>query len=432
MSAKRSVCIEAERSFLGAILIKPDLFPSCSVIAEDFGNDRHRTIFAAMAKVDLEGVGIDLVTLKNEIAQSGQIAQAGGLAYIAGIVDGVPAVSAERLAAWEQIIRQAAAIRRVEAAFERGLEELKSGADAASAIETARQGLDRVSTSCGTSVNLAVSQQVDAASKAMQTPPSPESGVSTGIPSLTRLAGTFGAGKSIVVAARPGTGKTTLLINIGETAARSGKGALMFSAEMQAIEIHKKRLCAESGLSEFRLENGLNPREREAFDRAISRVRTRPFFIDDTPALTLTEIRAKCRFIQALPEGLGLVIVDYLQLFVQSPKYGTREGAVADFSRGLKRLSMDLGVPVLCASQLNRSSEREEREPRLSDLRESGAIEQDADLVLFLHREDGSDNVRAILAKARNRATGRTDLRFNGALSRFEDPAFEENASDAA
>lgn len=157
----------------------------------------------------------------------------------------------------------------------------------------------------------------------------------------------------------------------------------------------------------------------------MTRTKAEPFYIEDNPAQTLTELRAKARFLQALPEGLALVAVDYLQLFVASPKFGTRESAVADFSRGLKRLAMDLGVPVVCAAQLNRNAEKEEREPRLSDLRESGSIEQDADLVLFLHREN-EDTVRAILAKARNRATGRTDLRLNGPIYRFEEPAHED------
>ena len=415
-----SESIEAERLFVGSLLVNPTYLPAIAIKPDDFGEPRLRTIFTTIARLDRTGIGFDLGTLKNELQATGQLAAAGGVPYVGGLVDGMPPATAEVVARWEQIIRRASKLRRVIVAAETMKGVAEQSGNGSDALDEARRILDETERNVlGTSIS--PGDGVREALRGLRTP-AHERGLQTGIPGLDRLLGPLVAKNLLVIAARPGGGKSALAAQIAENVARRGHGVLFVSAEMSLTEIQSRRILGESGLSESRIADGrLSLAESSDLEEAVDAVASRPFYIlEGTPSPT--EIRVHARRVRADEHGLGLVVVDYLQLLAAQSKFQSRENAVSEMSRALKKLAGDLEVPVVAACQLNRESKKgEEREPRLEDLRESGAIEQDADLVLLLHRIASSEErINAILPKARNRKQGRTELRFRGEVFRFE------------
>ena len=425
-----SESIEAERALLGAVLVTPALLPAVSLTAADFGEPRLRAIFAAIATLDGDQTGVDLVTVKSELQRTGKMDGAGGVAYVAGLVDGLPSVTAETLARWEKVIRDGAKLRRVKEAagiMARVAEETGNGADA---LDEARRLLDETERHVLT-FDLDPAAGVREAHRNLLRPASEARGIRTGIADVDRLTGPLVPGNVVIIAARPGCGKSAIAAQIAEDVARSGKGVLFVSAEMTRGELHERRILCESGFSGERIRRGLSLQDAQALDDTVEAIAARPFYvIEGTP--TPTEVRAQARMVAGRPHGLGLVVVDYLQLLAPAAgKFQTREGSVSETSRALKALAMSLAVPLVACCQLNRELEkREDSEPRLSDLRESGSIEQDAHMVLFLHRvADSEERFIAHLAKNRNGAKGRTELRFRGEVFRFESRAGAEWAA---
>ena len=424
-----SESIHAERAILGAVLVSPSLLHAVTLTSSDFGESRLRVVFAAIATLDANGTGIDLVTVKGQLEMAGKITAAGGVAYVAGLVDGLPPVNADAIARWEAVIRDGARLRRVKEAAEIMAKVADETGNGASALEEARRLLDETERHV-LAFDLARGAGVREALQSLRQP-SIVRGLATGIPDLDRLLGPLVPGNLVIVAARPGVGKSALAAQVAEDVSRTGKGVLFVSAEMSRAEISRRRILNETGLGETVIGRGLSVTDARDIEETVEAIAARPFYvIEGTP--TPTEIRAQARMVGAQPGGLGLVVVDYLQLLSPTPgKFQTREGAVAETSRALKKLAGELGVPVLAACQLNRdSTKREDPEPRLADLRESGAIEQDADLVLMLHRiAESEERVNAILEKARNRKRGRVELRFRGEIFRFESTAPEPGSA---
>lgn len=419
-----SESIEAERALLGAVLVTPALLSAVSISASDFGESRLRTIFSAIATLDADQTGVDLVTVKSELQRTGKMAGAGGVAYVAGLVDGLPSVTPETLARWEKLIADGAKLRKVKDAagiMARVAEETGNGADA---LDEARRILDETERRV-LSFDLEPAAGVHEAHSNLLRPEREARGIRTGIPAIDRLTGPLVPGNVVIIAARPGGGKSAIAAQVAESVARSGKGVLFVSAEMTRTEIHERRILCESGLSGERIRRGLSVQDAQALDETVAAIAARPFYVIEG-APTPTEIRAQARMVAGKPHGLGLVVVDYLQLLAPAAgKFQTREGSVSETSRALKAMAMALSVPLVACCQLNRELEkREDSEPRLSDLRESGSIEQDAHMVLFLHRvADSEERFIAHLAKNRNGAKGRTELRFRGEVFRFESRA---------
>ncbi len=425
-----SESIEAERGLLGAVLVTPSLLPVVSLSAGDFGEARLRTIFTAIATLDSDQTGVDLVTVKGELQRTGKMEAAGGVAYFAGLVDGLPSVTPEILARWEKAVRDGAKLRRVREAaaiMARVAEETGNGADA---LDEAQRLLDETERHV-LAFELDAAHGVREAHRNLLKPASQARGIRTGIADLDRLTGPLVPGNVVIIAARPGGGKSAIAAQMAENVTRSGKGVLFVSAEMTRAELHERRILCESGLSAERIRRGLSLQDSHALGDTVEAVAARPFYVlEGTP--TPTEIRAQARMVASRAHGLGLVVVDYLQLLAPAAgRFQTREGSVSETSRALKALAMSLSVPLVACCQLNRDLEkREDSEPRLSDLRESGSIEQDAHMVLFLHRvADSEERFIAKLEKNRNGARGRTELRFRGEIFRFESRAGEAAAA---
>ncbi|MBX7187804.1 MAG: AAA family ATPase [Vicinamibacteria bacterium] len=422
-----SESIEAERALLGAVLVTPALLPAVSLSAGDFGEPRLRAVFAAVATLDADQTGVDLVTVKNELQRTGKMEAAGGVGYVAGLLDGIPTVTPETLARWEKVVRDGAKLRRVKDAAAIMARVAEDTGNSADALDEARRLLDETERHV-LSFDIDSAAGVREAHRNLLTPASEARGIRTGIPGLDRILRPSPApGNVLIIAARPGGGKSAIAAQIAENVARSGKGVLFVSAEMTRSEIHERRILCESGLSVERIRRGLSLKDARALNEAVEAIAARPFYvIEGTP--TPTEIRAQARMVAGRAHGLGVVVVDYLQLLAPAAgKFQTREGNVSETSRALKGLGGALSVPVVACCQLNRDVEkRENSEPRKSDLRESGSLEQDAHQILFLHRgEDSSERVIAVLGKNRNGAEGRTELRFRGEVFRFESPAHE-------
>jgi replicative DNA helicase len=421
---------EAERMVLGAVLVSPTIYPTVAHLApEVFATRRHQRIWESIQRLDEQGQPVDLVTLKHDLEKHGRLAEVGGAGYLAALLDGVPRQT--NVETWAAIVRERSNVRKVRAAGNEILQLAKSpDADGSTILERGLEILTSAALTIGTEVDLDVAAGIDQAMRDLEASANGEAaGFTSGIALIDQRIGPLTRGQVVIIGARTGVGKSTLLANIGDAVAAQGGSVLLFSAEMSAAEINRRRLLAHAGVSSGHFEpNGITatPKEWERVARANEALRTRPFFVEAS-APTPTEMRAKSRYVKAAACGLDVVLADYIQLFPagQGKRGETREAEVARVSRALKRLAMDLDVVVIAASQLNREFEqRKDGRPRLSDLRESGSLEQDADVVLLLHgTDDDRDGVEFQVAKHRNR--GRSSwlqIGFDGASHRFHDP----------
>ena len=433
---------DAERTVLGAILVDNQAFNSAAEVLtrDDFYRDAHRRIFEAMAALAEKSEPIDLVTLKNELSHTQSLETAGGVTYLAGLVEGVPRL--ENVLPWSRIIREASVLRNLIHASSRIAQEATDAQDTADAIldraeqaifaiaeRKIRAGLVPVKDFIKTTFE---SIEKQALSKDSIT------GVPTGFIDLDRLTSGFQKGDMLILAARPAMGKTSLALNIARTAAQvTAEPVAIFSLEMSKEQLVKRLIFAEA-----RIESGLVTRGQlrdsdwGKLTTAWADLHKLPLFIDDASFLTPLELRAKCRRLKA-EHGLGLVVVDYLQLMGSGSRAENRQQEISSISRSLKGLAKELEVPVLALSQLSRAPEaRTDRRPQLSDLRESGAIEQDADVVMFIYRdsvykptEENRGSAELIIAKQRNGPTDTVNLVFLREFTRFENRAPEDYGS---
>lgn len=428
----------AEQSVLGGMLLSKDAIADVveSLRASDFYKPAHETIYEAILSLYGHGSPADAITVADELKKRGELTRVGGAAYIHTLIASVP--TAANAQYYAEIVKEHAIMRRlIEAgtkiaqlgyANETEVDTLVDQAQAEIyAVTDGNAKEDYVSFSDALEETI---NEIDANSNR----PDGVYGVPTDFIELDELTGGLHGGQMIVIAARPGVGKSTLALDIARSAAiHHHMATVFFSLEMSRTELAMRILSAEGKISMGRLKKGdLDTEGWTNLATLQGRIDSAPLFIDDSPNMTLMEIRAKCRRLKQRND-LKLVVLDYLQLMSSGKKVESRQQEVSEFSRSLKLLAKELDVPVIALSQLNRGSEqRTDKRPMVSDLRESGSIEQDADMVILLHREDmyNPDSERVgeadmIIAKHRGGPTRTIPLAFSGKYSRFNNMANE-------
>jgi replicative DNA helicase len=433
--------LEAEKSVLGAILIHNEAFNHAAELLDsrDFFRDAHRRIFDKMIGLSERGDAIDFVTLKEELSRSGDLEEVGGPAYIASLADGVP--RSANVEYYAKIVKEKSTLRSLIHSANKILTEAYEAEEEpdllldeaeraifAIAEDRIRAGFvplrDLVQSSFTTIEKL---QQ----HKGMVT------GVPTGFVDLDEMTSGLQPSDLVLVAARPSMGKTSFVLNIAQhvgTATDMTVG--FFSLEMSKEQLFMRLLTAEARIDAHRFRSGyLNEKDYGRLSHALGTLAEARVFIDDTASIGVLEMRAKARRLKA-EHGLHLIIIDYIQLMSGRGRFESRQAEIASISRSLKGLAKELGVPIVALSQLSRASEtRADHRPQLSDLRESGALEQDADVVMFIYREeqyreaDGSQKegvegtAEIIIGKQRNGPVGTVKLAFIKEHTRFENLA---------
>ncbi|MGA2251852.1 replicative DNA helicase [Terracidiphilus sp.] len=439
--------IDAEKTILGAILLDNAAHSEAAekLEADDFSLDSHKRIYIRMSELMDEQRAVDIVTLSHQLAKYKEVESVGGVAYLASLTEGLPRrpVIEEyiRIVKDKSLLRRlmmicSAAIARAADQSETALEVL--GAAEAGLLEVSEKGvgdgfqsLDQiVANSFGTIDNLyKQSREV--------------TGLATDFYELDRMTSGLQKGELIIIAARPSMGKTAFAINMAQNAAvNHGAVVAVFSLEMSKESLLRRMLASQAWVDQRKLQTGFIAREdQEKLQRALNDLVESKMFIDDTAGISLAEMRAKSRRLRQKAGKIDLIVVDYLQLMSATlpsaggKKYENRVQEVAAISRGLKALAKELEVPVVALSQLSRASEKrgDDKRPLLSDLRESGSIEQDADVVAFIHREayynrdeeqSAADKAKSeiIIAKQRNGPTGVVYLNFLSSFTRFDNP----------
>lgn len=439
--------VQAEQSVLGGLVLDNDSWDTVAdrVGEEDFYRRDHRLIFRAIAKLVGEQKPFDVVTLSEWLEQTGELDAAGGLAYLALLAKETP--SAANIAAYADIVRERSVLRQLihigteiaDSAYQPAGREMKQ------LLEEAEQKVFRIADqrARGAGGFKPIKSLLSAAIDRIDTLFRSEghlTGVSTGFTDFDEMTSGMQPSDLIIIAGRPSMGKTTFAMNIAEhVAIREKVPVAVFSMEMPGEQLAMRMMSSLGRIDQHRVRTGkLEDDEWPRMTSAINILADTALFIDDTAALTPTEVRARCRRLCREHGQLGLVVLDYLQL-MQSPGSGeNRVAEISDISRSLKALAKELNVPVIALSQLNRNLEqRPNKRPVMSDLRESGSIEQDADLIIFIYRDevyhpDTADKGTAeiIIAKQRNGPIGTTRLTFLGQYTRFENFIADPYASE--
>jgi len=438
---------EAEQAVLGAMLLDQDAALKAVQILDDtsFYREGHRRIFRAMVQLLDRGDVVDPLVLRAELDRHGDLESAGGMEYLAELLDAVP--TAANVEFHARIVRDKALLRRlidvgtqlVQAAYE-------GRHDVSTLLDEAEQKVFEVSNARGTQEVVRIKELMWQAMERIEARDRGDEsvrGIPSGFTDLDNKTNGFQRSDLIIVAARPSMGKTSFCLNIAANAALEGKNPVaIFSLEMSKDQLVERLLSAEAFVDLHRLRSGgLRSEDYPKLSRAAGLLGTAPIWIDDTPALTLLEMRSKARRLKA-EHDIALVIVDYLQLIRGGGRSESRQEEISYISRSLKALARELQTPVIALSQLSRAPEQRggDRRPMLSDLRDSGAIEQDADLVVFIYRpemyasllekEDTEEGVAEVMvAKHRNGPTGTIKLAFLKQYTRFDN--FSERGTDA-
>ncbi len=429
---------------LGAIVGNNDVFSNVAEIvsADDFAHQGHGQIFAAMLALDNRQQRVDPLTLAEELKEKGHLGSAGGTAYLAQLDQAVP--FGHNAVEYAQIIKDRA-VRRSLAAVGREILELASQETGRveELLDESERKVFNIAEKKRVGDLIAMGELMEPALTLldkMKASASGITGLSTGFVDLDQQLTGLHPGELIILAARPGVGKTSLAMNIALHAARKeGKAVGVFSLEMPSVQLVTRLLATAARVDMKKLRGGrLSQIDMEKITETANELFNLKLFIDDSGALSSFDLRAKARRLKAKEPDLGLLVIDYLQLMHQKGKVESRQLEVSEISRALKQLAKELNLPVIALSQLNRKvEERKGGKPMLSDLRESGAIEQDADVVMFIHRDDeGEDGeggggssfkttipVELIIAKQRNGPIGSVDLLFLSEYTRFESKA---------
>lgn len=429
--------LPAEQCVLGAMLLSKDAIADVveHLRVEDFYKPAHATIFGAVLDLYGRGEPADAVTVADQLAKSGELLRIGGAPYLHTLSASVPI--AANAGYYARIVTEQAILRRL---VEAGTRIAQMGYSAEGEVD---QLVDRAQAEIYDVTQQRTAEDYQPLANLMQgaieeieaihSRGGALVGVPTGFSDLDELTNGLHPGQMIIIAARPAMGKSTVGLDLSRSASiKNGLTSAIFSLEMGRNEILMRLLSAEAKVPLQNLRNGkMSEQDWMRLARTQSELSEAPLYIDDSPNLTLMEIRAKCRRLKQRND-LRLVIVDYLQLMTSGKRVESRQQEVSEFSRSLKLLAKELEVPVIAISQLNRGPEqRTDKKPMLSDLRESGSLEQDADMVMLLHREDAYDREARpgeadfIIAKHRNGPTGTITVAFQGHYSRFVDMANE-------
>ena len=426
--------LEAEKAVLGAVLIHStqiNLAVELGIASQDFYRHAHQQIFDKMVSLSERNEVIDLVTLKEELNRAGNLNEVGGPAYIAALVDGVP--KSTNVEYYAKIVKEKAILRSLIGSANKILSTAyQAEADSDEQLDRAEQSIFEIADQRlkGGFVKLheLLPGGVETIEK-LQEHKDFLTGVPTGFTELDRLTSGFQPSDLVIVAARPAMGKTSLALNIAQyVGTKTEKTVGVFSLEMSKEQLFLRMLTSEARINARRFRDGyLGSEEYKKLSDALGALGEASVFIDDSSSITVLEMRAKARRLKS-EHGLHLLIVDYLQLMQGRGRFENRNLELASISRSLKSLAKELKVPVVALSQLSRAPEsRSEHRPQLSDLRESGALEQDADVVLFIYREDQYDRkaenentAEVIIGKQRNGPTGTVRLAFLKEITRFE------------
>jgi replicative DNA helicase len=429
--------LDAERLILGAILTDENAFIQVagSLLPEDFSLEKHRRIFGRIMAIHERGERIDRITLVDDLMRQGQLESVDGLSYIVSLDDGLPEIF--HLDGYVRIVKDKATLRRLIFTSQSLIERCMVGQEGPEEILAAAEehllklGEDR------TKQDLAnpgrIIEEYQGGLNAFLDPSKRIRGVSTGYIKVDEMTGGLHPGELIILAARPSMGKTALALNIAQHVAtnpHASRTVAVFSLEMSKESLLTRMICAAARVDQSKFRAGyLNKDERRQLQKAAADLAEAPLYIDDTAGINLMDIHAKLRRLKA-EHGLGLVIVDYLQLMSGRGRFENRNQEVSYLSRGLKLLSKELSVPFLVLSQLSRAPEQRpgDHVPQLSDLRESGSIEQDADMVWFIYREEYYKPDREelkgladlIIGKQRNGPVGKVQLAFLRQFTKFE------------
>ena len=432
---------DAEASILGGILLRNEALNAIdSLVAEDFYDPKHREIFAAMKALEGKSRPIDPVTLEDQLNAGGKLAAVGGLAFLSDLIGIVP--TADNITHYAQIVRDKAAARRlILASAEITARGFGEYGEVREYLDEAERMIFECTQHSERGGPAAVVDVLKKVFKSFDSRFSAQGGI-TGIPSgfadLDGYTAGMQPGDLVILAARPSMGKTALAMSIAQNSAIAfGFPVIVFSLEMSAQSLAERMLCSEARIDSTLLRRGqLQRQDMTNLTVAADAIAKSPMLIDDTPALTVNEVRGRCRRWRANKDlfgdkPYGLILVDYLQLMrgQNMHKNSNREQEISEISRGLKALAKELSCPVIALSQLNRGVEqRADKRPMLSDLRESGAIEQDADLIMFIYRDEVYNKDKTekpgvaeiIIGKQRNGAIGTVELRFEGRYTRFD------------
>lgn len=427
---------EAEQAVIGAIFLDSSTLITASEILrpDDFYRSAHQKIFETLIRLSDQGKGIDVVTVTEELSSKKELENVGGVAYIMELSNAVP--TAANVGHYAKIVEEKALLRRLIHVATKIVEDGYTREDEVESLlgEAERKVMEvanRKNVSDFRHIKDVLVNTFDNIEQ-LQHRTGDVTGVPTGFVALDKLTAGFQRNDLIIVAARPSVGKTAFALNVAQNVAvRANENVAIFSLEMGAEQLIMRMLCAEGNIDAQNLRTGaLTPEDWNKLMIAMGTLSDAGIFIDDTPGVRISEIRAKCRRLANEQGGLGMILIDYLQLIQGNGKAGeSRQQEVSEISRSLKALARELKVPVIALSQLSRGVEqRQDKRPMMSDLRESGSIEQDADIVAFLYREDYYDKsedavdkgiIEIIVAKQRNGPTDTVKLMFKKEYNKF-------------
>ena len=434
--------IEAEQSILGGILIENEAINRVTEIldGDDFYREAHRKIFNALINLSERDEPADLITLTNELRKIDQLDSIGGASYLASLIDSVP--TAANIQYYAKIVKEKAILRKlIQTSTEIITQSYEDRGDVEVFLDEAERSIFEISEKrvrpSFYPIREIVKESFVTIEKLFKKKEA-VTGVASGFKELDRMTAGFQPSDLIIIAGRPSMGKTAFCLDVAEYAAIYNKiPVAIFSLEMSKEQLVIRMLCSQANVEGTRLRTGyLNESDWPKLTIAAGSLSESPIYIDDTAALSVLEMRAKARRLKA-DHGLGMVIVDYLQLMKGRARVESRQQEISEISRSLKALAKELNIPVIAVSQLSRKTEeRTGNRPQLSDLRESGAIEQDADLILFIYRDEvynrDPDNpnrgkAEVIIGKQRNGPIGKIDLAFLDKFTTFKDLYKGEN-----
>ena len=440
--------LDAERFVLGAIMSTESAFLQVAgtLSADDFSLEKHKRIFLRMSELHERGEKIDRVTLANELMKQGQLQSVDGLSYLVSLDDGLPQL--HNLESYVTIVREKSLLRRIisvsQDTISRCIACEEDATEILGAVEDAFMKLGDVQSKNSLSSPAQIVTEYEGGINAFLDASKRIKGISTGFLKFDEMTGGLREGELFILAARPAMGKTAFALNIAQHVAmnqQNPKAVAVFSLEMSKESLLTRLICATGRVDQQRFRAGyLSGEERHSLQDALYRIVESPLYMDDTAGTNLMDVHSKLRRLQA-EHDLGLVVVDYLQLMQGRGRYENRVQEISSLSRGFKLMSKELRVPFLVLSQLSRAPETRpgDHRPMLSDLRESGSIEQDADMVAFIFREEvyrpDKESLKGlaelIVAKQRNGPTGRVKLAFLNRYTKFENLATDTGDDEA-